>query len=193
LDTDLDGIRHSLLRGLRPPGPLGPEDGELAFERHILLAIRFHRAAGLNQRARVGEEGKGWRQYFNEYFPKRRGWKQGDEQLLWTDWRCGLVKWETPKSKVAVTHGQPDWHWHREPSGTLCINLESMWLDFETSVERFLAALRDDDERRGEAVRRWRERSWTIRPLEVASHPSGLTIATSTTQSASAIAPSNRT
>lgn len=162
-DPDLQGIRDSLLRGLRVE--LGPEDGDVAFERHILLAVRFHRAAGLNQT--VTGEGLGWQQYFDEYFPKRPEWVPEDETRLWTDWRVGLVKWETPKRGVTVTHGQPEAHWYREPAGTLCVNLESMWDDFEESVESFVDLLERDDARRAEAVGRWHQRSWTVRRLEI--------------------------
>lgn len=163
LETSLEAIRESLLRGR--PVDLGPEDGETAFERHILLAVRFHRAAGLNQ-TETGERA-GWRQYFEEHFPKRPEWEQGDAIRLWENWRVGLVKLETPLSGVMITHGQPRAHWYRV-GGMLCINLESMWDDFEASVESFLTLLRRDEERRAEAVRRWRERSWTVRHFEFA-------------------------
>ena len=163
LETSIDEIRRSLLGGLRVE--LGPEDGEAAFERHILLAVRFHRAAGLNQT--VEGEGKGWCQYFDEHFPKRSEWKPEDARCLWKDWRVGLVKHETPLKGVMITHGQPRAHWYRV-ADSICIHLDSMWDDFGSSVESFLALLRRDEERRTEAVRRWRERSWTVRQLEFA-------------------------
>ena len=163
LEETLSKIRESLLRGLG--GKLRPDQGEAAFERHILLAVRVHKAAGLNQT--VTGEGKGWCQYFEEHFPKRPERRPEDAKLLWDDWRVGLVKWEAPKGGVTVTHGQPEAHWYREPDGTLCINLESIWDDFTTSVESFLALLRQDEGRRAEALRRWRERSWVVRQLVI--------------------------
>lgn len=186
LDADLLAIRTSLLRGLRPRKPLGSSDGELAFERHILLAIRFHKAAGLNQ-TRKGE-GVGWCEYFDEHFPKRPGWSVGDAKVLWDDWRVGLVKWETPKSRVTVTHGRPDAHWHREPDGTLCIDLESMWDDFTRSVDSFVGLLARDEQRRDEAVRRWNERRWIVRHLVVES-PRFFNLMASAASSATAMAP----
>ncbi|MEX2644660.1 MAG: hypothetical protein WD249_00190 [Gaiellaceae bacterium] len=161
---DIEPIKKSLLRGLRIP--LGPKDGDAAFERHILLVVRFHRAARLNQT--VTGEGKGWAQFFAEHFPKRPEWRDSDADLLWTDWRVTLVKDETPASGVTVAHGEPHVHWHREPTGTLCVNLESMWDDFERSVESFLSLLQRDAERRKVAVQRWQSRSWTVRPLAFA-------------------------
>jgi hypothetical protein len=182
---ELKAIRQSLLRRLRVP--VGPEDGEEAFERHILLAVRFHKAAGLNQT--IGGEGRGWCQYFDEHFPKGALWNSGDAQILWEDWRVGLLKWETPKSRIAVTHGQPEAHWYREPRGTLCINLESMWDNFESSVASFLGLLQQDDARRAEAVTRWKARSWIVRQLEVGSSPYDKFTSGASVGSASAIAP----
>lgn len=83
MDDDIKAIRMSLLRRLGTGAPLGPDEGEFAFERHILLAIRVHSAAALNQ-TRSGET-KGWIEYFEEHFPKPSGWN-------------------------AVTHGQPKAH-----------------------------------------------------------------------------------
>ena len=70
LEETLSKIRKSLLRGLGDQ--LRPDQGEAAFERHVLLAVRFHYAAGLNQT--VTGEGNGWSQYFEEHFPKRLEW-----------------------------------------------------------------------------------------------------------------------
>jgi hypothetical protein len=58
-------------------------------------------------------------------------------------------------------------HWRRDPTGDLCISLESMWDDFEYSVDHFIEFLERTPQRRTVALRRWHERSWTIRPFPV--------------------------
>ena len=110
---------------------------------------------------------QGWKQYFAEHVPEPIDWDPMDADLLWTQWRIGLVKHETPLRGISVTHGQPQTHWYREPDGTLCINLESMWDAFEGSVESFISLLERDAARRDLAVSRWQGRSWTVRPLVV--------------------------
>src|SRR5947208_2407136 len=122
---DLALMRASLLKGRRVDGALGPGDGDEAFERHMLLATRIHRAAGLAQRG--DGQGEGWVQYFVNYFPPRRSLAD-DARLLWNEWRTPLLKHETPGHGVSMTHGQPFVHWQRDQeTGDLCINLESMW------------------------------------------------------------------
>ena len=69
--------------------------------------------------------------------------------------------------RVALTHGQPGVHSYRESSDSLCINLESMWDDFEASVDSLMDLLDEDARRCAEALERWRARSWTVRPLVV--------------------------
>jgi hypothetical protein len=158
LSPELTELRASLMRNLRRP--LGPEDGEEAFDCHILLAVRIHRAAGLNARA-SDRAGQGWRRYFLDYFPPDRN-AASDADFLWKNWRTRLLKHESP---VGITHGQESLHWYPLPDGGFCVDLESMWDDFEYSVDRFLAALSADERRRAEVLRRWRERSWTVRKL----------------------------
>lgn len=159
-DVNLSGtvLRSSLLRNLRRD--LGPEDGEEAFDRHILLAVRIHRAAGLNQ-AKADGEGDGRRRYFVDYFPEGRNSVE-DANYLWKEWRTRLLKHESPRG---ITHGQPHAHWQRLPEGGFCVNLESMWDDFEHSVEAFVEALKTDERRRAMVMQRWRDRAWTIRDL----------------------------
>jgi hypothetical protein len=152
-----------LLRNLRRP--LGPEDGDEAFDCHILLAVRIHRAAGLNARA-SDREGQAWRRYFVAYFPEGRN-SDADANFLWKEWRTEMLKHESPRG---IAHGQSGAHWYPLPEGGFCVNLESMWDDFEFSVDRFLEALQADERHRTEVLRRWRERSWTVRRIEL--HPS---------------------
>jgi hypothetical protein len=157
-NDELDDLRASLLRGR--PRELGPDEGDEAFERHILLAVRIHRAARLNQR-NLDTEGAGWRRYFVEYFPDGRNWP-ADADFLWDKWRVGLLKDELPHG---ITHGQSGAHWMRLSAGGICVNLESMWDDFEYSVDRFVQRLREDEPHRKVVLRRLGTRSWTVRPI----------------------------
>lgn len=160
-ESGLVDLRSSLLRNLRRD--LGPEDGDEAFDRHILLAVRIHRAASLD---RAKADGEAWRQYFIKYFPAGHN-SHADAQYLWREWRTRLLKHESPRG---ITHGQPHAHWLRLPEGGICIDLESMWDDFEHSVEAFVRALKADEPQRAAAMQRWRDRAWTIRELPL--HPS---------------------
>lgn len=163
LSTELDELRASLLRELRRT--LGPTDGDAAFDCHILLAVRIHRAAGLNARCDDGD-GTAWRRYFVDYFPEGRN-SEADAGFLWSKWRTEMLKRESP---YAIAHGQSGAHWYRLSGGGLCVNLESMWDDFEYSVDRFMSALQSDTRKRKTALRRWRARSWTVERLPL--HPS---------------------
>ena len=155
MTDELEQLRTSLLRGLRVD--LTPEQGDEAFERHQLLAIRLHRAARLNQTGKG--EGAGWQQYFDEHFP-RGGTHAG---LLWENWRVTLLKDEMPGEGVVITHCRPDAHWQPvEPGGRLCLNLESMWDEFEASVDHLVESLRSDAARRKVVLKRWRERRWRV-------------------------------
>ena len=136
-DSQLQELRAALLDGLREH--LDPGEGERAFERHQLLAIRFHRVARLNQPWEKKYEGRGWIRFFTEHFP--RG--DGHAELLWTDWRVTLLKDDSTGPGVSVTHGQPDAHWQiSHPSGRLIIDLESMWDDYEASIAHESPAVR---------------------------------------------------
>jgi hypothetical protein len=150
-ERELEALRGALLFGLHVSLP-AENPGYAAFERHQLLAIRFHRAARLNA-PREGE-GQGWRTYFREHFPR------GDAHapLLWEDWRVQLLKDESPGKRVLVSHGQPEWHWKLDSRQRLFIDLESMWEDFERSVESFIGLLAFDDERRSKTLQEWRRR-----------------------------------
>lgn len=158
MDYDLERVRRTLLHGLRVS--LGPEQGWEAFERHQLLTIRFHHAARLNA-PRVGER-VGWRQYFDAYFP--RGGEHG--RLLFERWRTTLIKDEFPAAGVAITHGQRDAHWEMTEIG-LIVNLESMWDDFEISVDRFVEALAQDDSHRALTLEALDKTGWTVRPVTI--------------------------
>jgi hypothetical protein len=152
-------LRESLVRGLAVALP-ETDPGYAAFERHQLLAIRFHRAARLN--APSEGERAGWRTYFREHFPR------GDEHAvrLWEDWRCQLVKDELPGKRVAVSHGQPHGHWRIDSKGRLYLNLESMREDFEQSVDSFIAHLESCPERREQTLGMFRTHRSSVQQVE---------------------------
>jgi hypothetical protein len=160
---DLDQLKASLLRDLGVQ--LQPEQGDVAFERHQLLAIRFHRAARLNGRAGEGEGGT-WVRYFGEHFP--RGVEHAD--LLWA------------------------MHWQMTSNGLLYLHLESLWVDYVTSVENFVAMLDADAARRKVALERWRKLQWSV---EMVTVPTGLPVALPTplgyTASAASVSASSST
>jgi hypothetical protein len=160
MNDELQTLREALLDGLRVE--LGPDDGRQAFERHQLLAIRFHRAARLNVAGTKTGEQRGWCQYFEEHFP--RGGEHGE--LLFTRWRTTLLKDEMPGRGVLITHGQAEVHWLMSARG-LVVNLESMWNEFEASVDHLLAALASDDEHRTRVLAHFEKTRWTVRPVEI--------------------------
>jgi hypothetical protein len=174
-EQELRALRAALLLGMRVEIP-SVNPGYAAFERHQLLAIRFHRASRLN--APELSERKGWLQYFDEHFP--RGGAHG--LILWEDWRGRLVKDEFPGKRVTVSHGQPHAHWRLDSGQRLFINLESMWEDFERSVAAFTELLASDDERRGRTLEKWRRRQWSVQQIVFDEQP-GMT--TTSTASAS--------
>ena len=159
-DDKLQELRRSLLRGGRPK--LTPQQGDEAFERHMLLASRIHRAARLNQAKNDGE-GEAWCRYFDQHFPPFRGQQA---KLLWDDWRTRLLKDETPGGGVVVSHGSARAHWTRDASGRLLVDLESMWDDFEKSVESFIDSLAADPRRRRIVLDRYRKRVWTVQQFQ---------------------------
>jgi hypothetical protein len=177
---ELDELQQALVRPLG--SRLGPEEGDLAFERHMLLAARIHRAARMVQTH--NGDGSGWIEYVTCYFPPERN-GDVDAKLLWVEWRTRLLKDATPGEGVVITHGHRDCHWKRETGGTgaLCVNLESMWDDFVYSVEKMVKRLRDEPDRRRIVIERWRSRSWTVRPF--ASQQSSVPISPASSVTAS--------
>lgn len=160
--ADLDALKTSLLHRLRLTTPLGRDEGDAAFDQHVLLATKIHRAALLNQTG--SGQGKGWVQFFTAYFPPGRD-TVDDAWLLWGHWRTGLLKDRAPRARVSLTHGHPEQHWKPDGFGALCIDLESMWDDFEHGVNRFVQALRADKRRAKIVVARYEKRTWTERPF----------------------------
>jgi hypothetical protein len=177
---ELEALREALMFGLRVDLP-SVNPGYAAFERHQLLAIRFHRASRLN--APGATERQGWLQYFDEHFPRGRA----HGLRLWEDWRGRLVKDEFPGKRVAVSHGQPHLHWKLvDPEQRLFIDLESMWEDFERSVESLMELLGSDDDRRGKTLEKWRRRQWSVQQVVFSEpKPAGVTSTASVASSLS--------
>ena len=85
-----------------------------------------------------------------------------DARLLWKNWRVGLLKDVVPGNAVLLSHGHPEQHWKRDGYGALCIDLESMWDDFEYAVLQFVSALRTNEADAETVLARYRERTWTV-------------------------------
>jgi hypothetical protein len=177
----VDDVRESLLKDLRLE--LGPSDGLKAFTQHQLLAIRFHRGARLNRPTGVGE-GEGWAIYFEEHFPR------GSEHahLLWTKWPVPLLKDETPGSGVAITHGQSQAHWVVTDLG-LVVNLESMWDDYEASVESLAALLLEDAARRDATLDAWAKHQWFVQQVDYLMPNAGTTASIAASATSMSVAP----
>lgn len=173
-------LRASLLR--RPRPNLRPDQGDEAFDQHILLAAAVHRAANL---FRGGRDGEAWCKYVTKFFPEGRNAPE-DADTLWVSWRTSLLKDEHPV--VPIMHGRSDMHWRRE-NGYPVLNLEDAWDDYQHSVERFIEHLRLHRDDRRNALRRWRDRSWTVRQLRLDPHPVAFRPNPSAMPAASAIAP----
>jgi hypothetical protein len=163
MPDELDALKSSLLHRLRLPTPLAPNEGDAAFDQHVLLATKIHRAALLNARSSDGQ-GDGWVRFLTTYFPSGRN-GMADAQLLWDDWRTGLLKDRAPRAHVSLTHGHPEQHWKLDSYAALCIELESMWDDFEYAVNQFVQALRSDKARARIVLSRYEKRTWTERPF----------------------------
>jgi hypothetical protein len=158
--AELVELRADLLRGR--PRPLGPGDGDEAFQQHKLLAAAVHRAAKLDQRGSESET-ESWVRHIVDHFPEGRN-GEADARLLFADWRTSLLKNGTPGPRVPITHGQPHAHRARDTEGRLCLNLEGAWDDYAASVESFMADLHTSP-RRQIVLDRWRKQRWTVEPF----------------------------
>lgn len=82
-------------------------------------------------------------------------------------WRIALLKDAYPGPGVAISYGQADGHWHVVNPGGLFINLESMWDDYEQSIDSMIKTLAADDARREESLEWWRGRRWAVQLVQV--------------------------
>jgi hypothetical protein len=159
---EFDQMKGALLANR--PAVFGP-DGNAAVQQHKLLASDVHRAAKLNAHNRDEREGQQWVRYVTEHFPDGRNGVD-DAEALWTDWRTALLKRNTVGPLITITHGQSHAHWYCEPSGALCLNIEDLWADYESSVEHFIAAARKAErDRRDAIIKRWKASTFDIRQL----------------------------
>jgi hypothetical protein len=71
-----------------------------------------------------------------------------------------------PGRGVAITHCQPAAHWQMTELG-LCVNLESMWDDFESSVDRFIGSLARNGDRRTRTLEFFDKTRWTVQAVEI--------------------------
>jgi hypothetical protein len=153
MDAELQRLLDRLLWRLHVP--LTHEDGDEAFERHILLAVHLTRAADLFG---AGDAGRSrWVDFLTNYFPDGP-YSEDVARALWDDWRNGLVHDVAPRG-LAVTHLHPEWHLRR-PEGRLCVDLESMGSHFEHAVRRAVGSLEDDASRREVVLTRWMD--WEV-------------------------------
>lgn len=157
MDLELERLQDSLL--WRVHVELSREDGDEAFERHILLAVRINRAALLWGTGNSDQ--RKWVQFLTTFFPGDR-YTDDVALLLWTDWRNGLVKDGSPRSGVAVAHRHREWHLV-SVDGPLVVNLESMCEDFDEAVHAAVASLEGKAERRTIVLIRWKD--WEVRTV----------------------------
>ena len=144
----LEALRALLLSDSMPV--VAGQEG-LNFQAHKLLTTLIHRAAGLHAHHKPSDT-EGWTRYIVDFFPPGQNGAE-DARLLFKDWRCTLLKDGSVGPGVAILHGQSWSHWRRS-DGVLMINLESMWADYEYSVERFIEFLRVTPERSALALQR---------------------------------------
>jgi len=71
-----------------------------------------------------------------------------------------------PGRGVAITHGRREAHWQQTALG-LCINLESMWDDFESSVDRFVGELTQNADRRARTLEFFDKTQWSVQSVEI--------------------------
>jgi hypothetical protein len=161
----LADLREALLSGR--PAALTPAQGHEAFQQHKLLTSAIHRAARLNAYGSEGET-RAWVRYVTAFFPAGKN-GNADAELLWKQWRTGLLKSDAPGPALLVTHGQAHAHWQRETQGRLVIDLESMWGDFESSVDQFIGSLRHDPQRREIALKRREKQRWAVETVQFGS------------------------
>ena len=134
------------------PAALEPGQGVAAFQQHGLLASKVHQASRLDALRRERDRRVG--PLHDQLLPgaaERRARREGAVDRLADQppegWRS---RREGPRHPRAA--GGP---LAARRSGRLCIDLESMWADFEASVDSFLEFLRSAHERRQSS---WSER-----------------------------------
>ena len=97
MDPELLAMQDRLLWRLHVP--LTNEQGDEAFERHVLLAVKVTVAADIFGN---GDNGKlRWMSFFESCFPQSL-YPEEIASMLWEDWRNGLVHDGSPR-RVGLT------------------------------------------------------------------------------------------
>ena len=160
----LEELKSSLLHRLRFPTPLGPDEGDAAFDQHVLLATKIHRAALLQPDRGTAGKARGRIQFLSAYFPAGRN-GEGDAQLP-----VGRLANRTREGSCTGGRGQ---HHPRTPGAAL----EARWLRGALHRPRVdvgrLRVLRQPvcrSTRGKQTTRQDRRRSvsgktWTVRPF----------------------------
>jgi hypothetical protein len=160
-----EGLRSLKEKALKArPRKLGPDEGAEAFRQHKLLAIEIQRITLLDKIKgnQPESETSAWVRYFERCYPDGRN-DPTDARILFDDWRTSLIKNGAPGERVVLTHGQGHAHWLRDANDRLCIDLESMWDDFEYSLGQFSDYLRDNPDRRAIVLdRAKRKGTWAV-------------------------------
>ena len=183
-EPTLSTLREALLGGLRTTKPLDSSEGDLAYERHQLLALRLHRIVQLVRPPKANGR-EAWSAFFRAHFP------HGDEhaELLRTAWRRPLLRNRPPGAGVLITFAAPGAHWSRADDGPLVLDLESLARDLELAVDSLLAGCAADPARALRVLRRFRRRPWTVEAF-VQPRPDGYPldhVAAATSTSASSL------
>ena len=159
-----EGLQRLQQQALKArPRKLGPHEGDEAFQQHKLLAVEIQKVTLLDKRKGNDPESETstWARYFERCFPPGRN-DPADARILFDDWRTSLIKKGAPGERVVVTHGQGFVHWTRDARDRLCIDLESMWDDFEYSLGEFIEYLRDTPDRRAIVLDRAKKATWMV-------------------------------
>lgn len=163
-DPKLDGLRASLVEGRPRQYGDSEEEGLLAFKAHKPLAETILRAGLLNKTGSDGE-GDAFRAFIEDYHPSGRNGSK-EAAVLWKDWRTSMLKKNTPGDRVGLSHGRKPGHWTWS-NGRLIIDLDDMWDDFESGVDRFVDSLRGDRARRRVVLDRFGKQEWTVVEIPV--------------------------
>ncbi len=164
----LEELRHGLTDDMRVT--LGAHDGREAERRHRELAVLIHRTARLVYANSHGDQAA-WVDYLERWWPNMTAERA---RTLWTEWRKHLLKDGHP-GKYVICHGQPNRHWKPQPPGNrVALNLESLWGEYEHSVDNLITDCRRDINLRARVLATYFQRKlrvWTPDPYGAGPYP----------------------
>jgi hypothetical protein len=164
----LEELKQDLTGDLRVA--LGAHDGKEAERRHRELAMLIHRTARLVYANSHGDQAA-WVDYLERWWPNMTAERA---RTLWTEWRKHLLKDGHPGTYV-ICHGQPRRHWNPQPPGNrIALNLESLWDDYEQSVDNLITECRRDTELQFRVLMTYDQRKlrvWTPAPYGAGPYP----------------------